>query len=84
VPFTIIGPTGFTDGAGGATGVRLTDRSQFALATITRADVAAVTVATLGNPDALGKSLYIQNDPAEKPGAWVGKIAGVQPEPTPE
>jgi uncharacterized protein YbjT (DUF2867 family) len=81
VPFTIVGPTGFTDGEGGVTGILLTDRSKFAMATITRADVAAVTVATVNNPQAIGKSLYIQNDPSRRPGTWLSEIAGVEPEP---
>jgi uncharacterized protein YbjT (DUF2867 family) len=84
LPFTIVGPTGFTDGAGGVTGILLTDRSKFDLATITRADVAAVTVASVNNPDAIGRSFYIKNDPSVKPGAWRNLLRSVAPEPMPD
>ena len=80
VPFTIVGPTGFVDGEGGTTGIFLGDRSEFQMATIIRADVAAVTVATLANPDAIGKSLYIQNDPSIEVGVWRDRIGEIEPE----
>lgn len=80
VPFTIVGPTGFVDGEGGTTGIFLSGRSEYHMATIMRADVAAVAVGTLNNPDALGKSLFIKNDPSLEPGAWRGKIKAVEPE----
>jgi uncharacterized protein YbjT (DUF2867 family) len=80
VPFTIVGPTGFADGDGGATGIFLGSRKDFQVATITRADVAAVAVEALNNPDAFGKSVYIQNDESIEPGAWRGEFANVEPE----
>jgi hypothetical protein len=50
------------------------------MATIARADVAVVAVATLNNPDAVGKSLYISNDASIEPDAWRAKIKSVRPE----
>jgi uncharacterized protein YbjT (DUF2867 family) len=80
VPFTIVGPTGFVDGAADANGIRIAPRTEYRMGTIARADVAAVTVASVDNPDALGKALFIENDPAVKPGSWRGDFAAVKPE----
>jgi uncharacterized protein YbjT (DUF2867 family) len=84
VPFTIVGPTGFVHGEGGEIGIYLAGRDEYKMGTITRADVAAVTVATLNNPDAIGKSLFIENNSDVEPGAWKERIAGVKPESVPE
>jgi len=50
------------------------------MGTITRADVAAVTVASVGNPDAVGKSFFIESNAGVKPGAWRGAFRAIQPE----
>jgi uncharacterized protein YbjT (DUF2867 family) len=80
VPFTIVGPTGFVDGEGGTTGIYLAGRDEYHMATIRRADVAAVAVGTLNNPDAIGKSLFIKNDESVEVGAWRERIGGIAPE----
>lgn len=80
VPFTIIGPTGFVDGAGDELGVRLASRAEYGMGMIRRADVAAVTVGALGNPDALGKAVFIINSAELSPGAWREEFAHVAPE----
>ena len=80
VPFTIVGPTGFVDGPGGVQGIRLAPRTEYRMGTITRADVAAVTVASVGNPDAVGKSFFIESNAGLKPCGWRGAFRAIQPE----
>jgi uncharacterized protein YbjT (DUF2867 family) len=80
VPFTIVGPTGFVNGPGGVKGIRLAPRTEYRMGTITREDVAAVTVASVGNTDAVGKSLFIENNADVPPGAWRDAFRSVAPE----
>jgi uncharacterized protein YbjT (DUF2867 family) len=70
VPFTIVGPTGFVDGPGAVKGIRLAPRTEYRMGTITREDVALVTVGSVANPDAVGKSFFIENNADVNPGAW--------------
>ena len=80
LPFTSVGPTGFVDAPADAKGIHIAPRTEYRMGTIARADVAAVTVASVDNPDAIGKALFIENDAARKPGEWRGDFAAVKPE----
>jgi uncharacterized protein YbjT (DUF2867 family) len=80
VPFTIIGPTGFVDGAGDELGIRLTSRAEYGMGMIRRADVAAVTIGAIGNPGALGKAVFIENSAELSPNTWRDEFANVAPE----
>lgn len=80
VPYTIVGPGGFNNDPGDTRGVRLFPRSAFAFGYITRADVAAITVAALDNPDAVNKAFAALNDDTLAPGAWRAAFAALPPE----
>jgi len=69
VPYTIVRPGGLTDGPGGQGGIALQQGDEGS-GRISRADVAAVLVAVLDNPDALGKTFEVINDDAAKADAW--------------
>lgn len=69
VPYTIVRPGGLTDEPGGRTGLVLQQGDQGS-GRISRADVAAVLIAALDNPDALGKTFEVISDDAARPEAW--------------
>jgi nucleoside-diphosphate-sugar epimerase len=81
VPFTIVGPSGFTDGPAGALGLRLAPRSEFEMTLIRREDIAVVTAAMLNNPAAFGKAMFIDNNANFDTMSWRAKIADIKPEP---
>lgn len=76
VPYTIVRPGGLTDKAGGTTGIRFQQGDE-GMGSITRADVAAVVVASLGEPEALGKTFEIRADDALPPTAWRQSFRGL-------
>ncbi len=80
IPFTIVGPTGFVDGPGGELGIRIVSRTEYKMDTIRRSDVAAVTVEALNNPDAIGKSFFVENSEAGDKDAWSNMFKLLQPE----
>lgn len=80
VSFTIVGPTGFVDGPGGELGIRIVSRTEYKMGTIRRSDVAAVTVEALNNPDAIGKSFFVENSEAGDKDAWSNMFKLLQPE----
>jgi uncharacterized protein YbjT (DUF2867 family) len=69
VPYTIVRPGGLTDDPGGQTGIALQQGDEGS-GRIPRADVAAVMIATLDNPDALGKTFEVISDAEAKRDAW--------------
>lgn len=69
VPYTIIRPGGLTDKPGGATGIRFQQGDQ-GMGSITRADVAAVVVASLRDPAATNRTFEILADKELAPDAW--------------
>jgi len=80
VPFTIVGPTGFVEGPGGELGIRIVSRTEYKMGTIRRSDVAAVTVESLNNPDAIGKSFFVENSEAGDKETWPDMFKLLQPE----
>ncbi len=69
VPYTIVRPGGLTDEPGGQAGIALQQGDEGS-GTIPRADVAAVMIAALDNPDALGKTFEVISDDQAKRDAW--------------
>ena len=78
--FTIVGPGGYMDAPAGVTGVRIFPRSEFSMGYIGRADVAAIVVASLTDPDARNKAFAAQTDDSLEPGAWRNAFSTLQPE----
>lgn len=70
VPYTIIAAGGLTDDAGGQRGVRLAPRARYQSADISRADLAQVLAACVGEAAAIGKTITIVNDDLLVAGAW--------------
>ncbi len=69
VPYTIVRPGGLTDDPGGQAGIAL-QQGDAGSGRIPRADVAAVMIAALDNPDALGKTFEVISDDRAKWEAW--------------
>jgi uncharacterized protein YbjT (DUF2867 family) len=78
--FTIVGPGGYMDAPAGVKGVRIFPRSEFSMGYIGRADVAAIVVASLTDPDARNKAFAAQSDDSVEPGAWRDAFSALQPE----
>lgn len=77
VPYSIVRPGGLSDDPGGATGLRIVQDVD-AFGNITRADTAAVAIATLGNPAAVGKTFEVVADKEARPGDWRSAFAGLK------
>lgn len=78
LPYTIVRPGGLTDEEGGEQGIdirapKVGNRGP----QIPRADVAAVLVAALGNPEAVGKTVEIFGEPAGDPQDWTDDFVDV-------
>ena len=69
VPYTIVRPGGLTKDPGGQTGIALQQGDEGS-GRIPRADVAAVMIAVLDNPDALRKTFEVISDDQAKRDAW--------------
>lgn len=69
VPYTIIRPGGLTDDPGGQTGIAFQQGDEGS-GRIPRADVAAVMIAALDNPDALRKTFEVISDGSARRDAW--------------
>jgi uncharacterized protein YbjT (DUF2867 family) len=71
IAYTVIRPLGLRDYAGDTKGVRFLQGDKIAAGKeISRADVAAITVAAFKDPAARGKTFEIHNDDALAIGAW--------------
>ncbi|MDX2224527.1 MAG: SDR family oxidoreductase [Rhodospirillaceae bacterium] len=75
VPFTIVRPPQLLDEPGGVKGVRLQQGDIGGPGQIARADVAAVMVAALREPAALGKTFEIFGDAALPANGWQAQLA---------
>lgn len=69
LPYTIVRPGGLTDDPGGQAGLVLRQGDEGS-GRIPRADVAAVLIAALDNPDALRKTFEVISDDQAKRDAW--------------
>lgn len=76
VPYSIVRPGGLRDGPAGKDGLRIVQDVD-AFGDITRADTAAVTIATLGNAAAVGKTFEVLSDEEAQPGAWRNAFEGL-------
>jgi uncharacterized protein YbjT (DUF2867 family) len=83
VAYTIVRPGGLTDKPGGATGIRFQQGDQ-GMGSITRADVAAVVVAAVGEPAALGRTFEIRADDQLPAGAWRQQFPSLKADPLPK
>ena len=73
MPYTILQPGGLEDEPAGQSGIRMASREDGGLGSINRADVAAVSVAALFEPEAIAKTIVINNDDALAIDAWPGR-----------
>jgi uncharacterized protein YbjT (DUF2867 family) len=80
VPYTIVRPGGLVDEPGGQAGIRFA-QGDHESGRITRADVAAVMIAALDNPAAIGKTFEVFNDQSLAVGAWRNDFSRLQPDP---
>jgi len=79
VPFTIVRPGGLVDEPAGRVGLRFAQGDEES-GRIARADVAAVMIAALDNPAALGKTFEVFSDEAVPVGAWRNAFAQLKPD----
>lgn len=80
VPYTIVRPGGLTDDPAGQTGIVFRQGDEGS-GRIGRADVAAVMISALANPDALGKTFEIFSDAKARRDAWRTGFSALQPDP---
>jgi uncharacterized protein YbjT (DUF2867 family) len=80
VPYTIVRPGGLVDEPGGQVGLRLVQGDEES-GRIARADVAAVMIAALDNPAALGKTFEVFSDQAVPLQAWRGEFGFLKRDP---
>jgi uncharacterized protein YbjT (DUF2867 family) len=82
IAYTVIRPLGLRDYAGDTKGVRFLQGDKIAAGKeISRADVAAVSVAAFKDPAARGKTFEIHNDDALAIGAWRKDFATLKADP---
>ena len=77
LPYTIIGPGGLRDYAGGEKGIVLRPRNQYSVSVISRADVAAVMVECLTNAACTSKTITTVNSDQAKPSDWIQMLTGL-------
>jgi len=80
VPYTIVRPGGLTDEQGGQTGLVFRQGDEDS-GRISRADVAAVMIAALDNPDAVGKTFEAFSDKDAQVNAWRSGFSSLKPDP---
>lgn len=80
VPYTIVRPGGLVDEPGGQLGIRFVQGDEES-GRIARADVAAVMIASLDNPAAIGKTFEVFNDKSLPVQAWRDDFARLKPDP---
>ena len=81
LPYTIIRPGGLGTGEGGKQGIKMTGPRGMETSFIQRADVAKVLVASVGNKDALGKTIEIGGDADSQPHDWRDDFAAIPIDP---
>ncbi|MEZ5564852.1 MAG: SDR family oxidoreductase [Gammaproteobacteria bacterium] len=80
VPYTIVRAGGLVDGKPGQAGIVL-EQGDKGSGRIARADVAAVMIATLDNPDALRKTFEVFNDDDVAADQWRQGFSALVPDP---
>ncbi len=80
VPYTIVRPGGLVDEPGGQTGL-VFQQGDLGSGRIARADVAAVMVGTLDNPEALRKTFEVFGDKDAPVNAWRSGFSALKPDP---
>jgi len=80
VPYTIVRPGGLTDDEGEQAGLVFRQGDQDS-GRISRSDVAAVMIAALDNPDALGKTFEVFSDKDAPVNAWRRGFSALSPDP---
>jgi uncharacterized protein YbjT (DUF2867 family) len=68
--WTVLGPGGLNDNPAGQQGIRAVPRGDYRVGWISRADLAAVTVACLGAPATSGQTITLINVTDQAPDAW--------------
>jgi len=82
LPYTIVRPGGLTDDPGGQAGIALRQGDEGS-GRIPRADVAAVMIAALDNPDALRRTFEVISDDDAKRDAWRTGFSALRRDPPP-
>lgn len=73
--WTVLGPGGLDDKPPGRLGILAVPRSGYRVGWISRGDLAAVTVACVGEPATIGRTITLVNTPDESPDAWRASLA---------
>lgn len=82
LPYTIVRPGGLTNDEGGKQGIDMrVPKGGSEGGQIPRADVAAVLVAALGNPDAIAKTVEIFGEPQGDPEGWKDDFSSMAADP---
>ena len=76
--YSVVRASGLRNSLGGENGVLLSQTDESGLGYVTRADVAAVMVECLANPDARGKTFKVFNVLADDPESWRDDFAELQ------
>lgn len=77
MPYTIVGPGGLRDYAGGIQGIEFQPEDKITTGVISRADVGAVMAEAPRNPEALNKTLRIVNNADLPVDAWRAELSNV-------
>lgn len=81
LPYTILRPGGLGDDEGGKVGLLLAPAGSLETSFIQRADVAKVLVASIGNEDALGKTIALGSDQEAGVDDWRDDFAAMPADP---
>jgi uncharacterized protein YbjT (DUF2867 family) len=79
VPYTIVRPGGLVDEPGAQTGLVFRQGDEGS-GRVSRSDVAAVMIAALDNPDAIGKTFELFGDKDAPVNAWRGAFSALKPD----
>lgn len=82
LPYTIVRPGGLGTDEGGKQGITLAPAGSLETSFIQREDVAKVLVASVGNKDAINKTIAIGGDANSKPDEWRDDFAALPADPS--
>jgi len=81
LPYTIVRPGGLSDGPAGHAGIKLAAKGALHGGEIPRADVAQVLIESIGNPNAIKKTIEIISDEATEVDLWKADFASIKVDP---
>ncbi len=80
VPYTILQPGGLEDEPAGQAGITMESLEDGGFGSINRADLAAVSVAALFDPEAIAKTIVINNDQSLAIDEWRTEFGNIAPD----